>query len=231
MSYTLVIKELQKIANPSKALVLQGFFKTAPGQYGHGDIFWGITVPQNRQIAKLFQDLPIKDILVLIQHKVHEVRLCAVIMLVNRFSTQAEEVFKVYIKNKKYINNWDLIDLSADKVVGAYLKDRPKTLLYELANSKKLWDRRIAIVSTFHYIKMGSSKETFKIADILMRDKEDLIQKAVGWMLREVGKRCNENELKMYLKDRYINMPRTMLRYAIERFPENIRKQYLLGQI
>ncbi len=231
MHHTDVLKELKKRSSSQKAKILQGFFKTAPGQYGHGDVFWGVTVPQNRLVAKAFHDLPLKEITYLIQHEVHEARLCAVIILVNRYSTHPEEIFKTYIKHKKYINNWDLVDLSADKVVGAYLKDKPKALLYELAISKELWDRRIAIVSTFHYIKLGQSKETFKIADMLMKDHEDLIHKSVGWMLREVGKRCSAKELQDYLKSRYKTMPRTMLRYAIERFSQDLRAKYLLGKV
>ena len=231
MFHTDVIRELKRVSDSKKARLLQGFFKTAPGQYGHGDIFWGITVPQNRQVANAYQDLSLKEIVYLMQHEVHEVRLCGVIILVNRYSSQPEEVFQAYIKHKKNINNWDLVDLSADKVVGAYLKDKPKDLLYKLAASNALWDRRIAIVSTFYFIKSGNSKETFKIADMLMKDKEDLIYKAVGWMLREVGKRCSTKELEVYLKFRYKIMPRTMLRYAIERFPENIRRKYLMGEV
>ena len=226
-----IIEKLRNISNPNKAKTLQGFFKTAPGQYGYGDIFWGITVPQTRAVAKLFQDVSLKENSALIQHQVHEIRLCALLILVHRFQAQPGLVYKTYMAHKKFVNNWDLVDLTADKIVGAYLKDKPKTILYELAKSQGLWDRRIAIVSTFFFIKAGESQETFKIADLLMRDQEDLIHKAVGWMLREVGKRCSTKELEDYLKLRYKTMPRTMLRYAIERFPASLRKKYLLGVV
>lgn len=226
-----VIEKLSNISNPNKAKILQSFFKTDPGQYGYGDLFWGITVPQIRAVARLFQDISLKENLVLIQHQVHEIRLCALLILVHRFQEEPSLVYKTYIDYKKFVNNWDLVDLTADKIVGAYLRDKPKTILYALAKSQGLWDRRIAIVSTFSFIKSGESQETFKIADLLMRDQEDLIHKAVGWMLREVGKRCSMKELENYLKFRYKKMPRTMLRYAIERFEESLRKKYLLGTV
>ena len=231
MQHTHVLNKLKEISKPSKALTSQKFFKTAPGQYGHGDIFWGITVPQVRQVTKQFQTLPLKDIKVLIQHKTHEVRLCGLLLLLGRFQDEPELIYKTYLEHKSFVNNWDFVDLTADKIVGAYLQGKPKTILYELAKSQNLWDRRIAIVSTFYFIKTGQSQETFKIADYLIQDKEDLIHKAVGWMLREVGKRCSTQELEIYLKNRYKQMPRTMLRYAIERFPESLRKKYLLGQV
>ena len=226
-----LIEELKKVADPQKAKLLQGFFKTAPGQYGYGDVFWGITIPQNRRIAQSFIDISYKEISLMMRHEVHEVRMCSLMILVEKFKQEPQAVYKLYMANKKYVNNWDLVDLTAYKIVGAYLKDRPKAVLYKLAQSKELWDRRIAIVSTFYFIQSGFAEETFKISDMLMGDKEDLMHKAVGWMLREVGKRCSEKELKSYLKDRYQTMPRTMLRYAIERFPADVRKKYLLGKV
>ncbi len=231
MKYQDVVDEFKKRSSDKKAVLSQRFFKTASGEYGYGDVFWGISVPQNRLISKKFKDLPLKDIVKLVEHDVHEIRLCGLLILIDQYKSQPKQVFQTYIANKKRINNWDLVDLSADKIVGAYLENNSKKILYDLAQSKSLWDRRIAIVSTFYYIKRGCSKETFKIADILLNDKEDLIHKAVGWMLREVGKRCSTEELEIYLRERYKKMPRTMLRYAIERFSMNMRKKYLAGQI
>jgi len=225
-------KELLKSVNPEKAKVYQRFFKTGKGEYGEGDIFLGITVPQARKIVSQFRNLLFPGILKALKSKYHEERLIGFLLLVLRFQKgsveEKRQAYEMYIDNTKYINNWDLVDVTAEKVVGPYLEDKDKSLLYKFAKSKNLWERRIAIMSTFHYIKKGDSRETLRIAELLLYDKEDLIHKAVGWMLREVGKRCGEEVEEKFLKRYYQTMPRTMLRYAIERFVEKKRKMYLL---
>ena len=223
-------QDLQKLANPEKAKTLQRFFKTGKGEYGEGDVFLGITVPEQRKTAKKHSDLTFKDVQNLLSGKIHEHRLTALLILVVKYSTSDEtgkkEIVDFYLKNTKNINNWDLVDLSADKILGAYLIDKDKSILYKLVQSDNLWDRRIAIMATFHFIKNSQFKDTLKISGILLNDKHDLIHKAVGWMLREIGKRELATEEK-FLKKYYKNMPRTMLRYATERFDENKRKFYL----
>ncbi|MDP2855847.1 MAG: DNA alkylation repair protein [bacterium] len=224
-------KELCAKANPKKAKILQGFFKTGKGEYGEGDVFIGLVVPETRKIAKKYQTLSLADIKKLLKSKIHEERLLALFILTEQFSKAQEEekqkIFKFYLSQTKNINNWDLVDLSADKIVGAHLKEKNKNILYQLAKSKNIWERRIAILATFYFIKQGQFKETLKIAEILLSDQQDLIQKAAGWMLREVGKCCGEKIEEEFLKKHCRKMPRTMLRYAIERFPENKRKKYL----
>jgi 3-methyladenine DNA glycosylase AlkD len=224
-------KEMKSLADPRQAENLSRFFKTGPGQYGEGDIFYGIRVPETRKIAKKFCNLPLSDIGKLIRSEVHEERLCALLILVAKFSGgKAEErgrVFNFYLKNTLSANNWDLVDLSADKIVGEYLADKPRDMLHKLARSKNLWEKRIAIIATFAFIKRGDAADTYELAEILMHDKHDLIQKAVGWMLREAGKRVSEPELEKFLVKNSGKMPRTMLRYAIERLPEGKRKKYL----
>lgn len=224
-------KTLHSLASPAKAKNSARFFKTAPGQYGHGDLFIGVTVPEVRSIAKKFFDLPLADIQKLLQSKIHEERLLALILLVKRFKKASEKerkvIYEFYLKNTKYINNWDLVDTSAGYIVGGFLHNKPKTILKKLAQSTNLWERRIAIIATFYDIYQGQSEETFKIAAILINDEHDLIHKAVGWMLREVGKRCGEEIEESFLQKHYRSMPRTMLRYAIERFSEKKRKFYL----
>ncbi|MCK5503863.1 MAG: DNA alkylation repair protein [Thermodesulfovibrionia bacterium] len=223
-------QDLQKLANPEKAKTLQRFFKTGKGEYGEGDVFLGITVPEQRKTAKKHSDLTFKDVQKLLSSKIHEHRLTALLILVIKYSkadeTGKKEIVDFYLKNTKNINNWDLVDLSADKILGAYLIDKDKSILYKLVQSDNLWDRRIAIMATFHFIKNSQFKDTLKISGILLNDKHDLIHKAVGWMLREIGKRELATEEK-FLKKYYKNMPRTMLRYATERFDENKRKFYL----
>lgn len=226
-------KELQRYASPAKAKILQGFFKTGPREYGEGDVFIGVQVPAIRQVANEFQDLPLVKIVRLLKSKIHEERLTALLILVIRFAkgNEAERarVFKLYLQHTRHINNWDLVDLSAAKIVGAFRADRPKDVLYRLAHSNSLWERRIAIVSTFHFIRQNKFADTLKIAEILLYDKEDLIHKAAGWMLREVGKRDQACE-ERFLAKHYKRMPRTMLRYAIERFSESKRQAYLQGK-
>ncbi len=224
-------KDVELLENPEKARVLRGFFKTGPGQYGEGDVFLGIVVPASRKIAKKYGDLALEDVLVLLKSKIHEERLIALFILIAQFKKGdiriKEEIFRLYLKHTAFINNWDLVDLSADKIVGAYLEKRPKEILYELARSESLWERRISIISTFHFIKEGKYEDTFAVASILLRDREDLIHKAAGWMLREVGKRCSEEAEEVFLRKHLEEMPRTMLRYAIERFSPEKRRQYL----
>jgi len=227
-------KELKQKANLEKAKILQRFFKTGPGEYGEGDIFLGIKVPEQRKIAKGYRELPLKEVKKLLQSRIHEERLIALFILTHKFQVrdneQKEKIFKLYLKNTKYINNWDLIDLSANKIIGEYLIQKSKKILYKLAKSKSLWERRIAIMSTFQFIKSNQFKETLKISNLLLKDEHDLIHKAVGWMLREVGKRSLAIE-EGFLRKHYKRMPRTMLRYAIERFPESKRQAYLKGKI
>lgn len=227
-------KELEKLANPQKAKVYQRFFKTGKGEYGEGDVFLGLTVPQSREIAIKYKDLEFDNIKKLLQSKIHEERLIALLILVHRFNQkdkkddkEKKKIFDFYLANTKYINNWDLVDLSADKIVGQYLLDKSKNILFSLARSKNLWERRISIVATYQFIKDGRYQETLTISKMLINDKNDLIHKAVGWMLREVGKLGSQEILEKFLKMHYKKMPRTMLRYAIERFPEKLRKKYL----
>jgi len=216
-------RELSFYSNFEKANILQRFFKTGKGQYGEGDIFLGIIVPNTRKVAKKFTDLSLSEIKKVLYSRVHEERLCALLILVEKFVTanldEQKKIFEFYIKNAKQANNWDLVDLSAPKIVGAYLLDRPKEVLYKFAVSKNLWEKRIAIISTFTFIKNKKYTDTFKISEILINDKHDLMHKAVGWMLREVGKRSLVEE-ENFLKKNYKKIPRTMLRYAIEKFPK-----------
>jgi len=224
-------KEIRQLANPEKAKILMGFFKTGKGQYGEGDKFLGITVPQTRALVKKYQRLPLEQTLQLLESSFHEERLFALLMMVAQFEKGDEKmrkkIFQAYLKKTKRINNWDLVDLSADKIVGAYLAGKPKDLLFKLAGSKILWERRIAMLATFHEIKNGRSETALAIAEKLLNDKEDLMHKAVGWMLREVGKRCSQKKEEVFLKKYATVMPRTMLRYAIERFEEGKRLKYL----
>jgi len=227
-------KEILKQKNPLQAINLQRFFKTGKGEYGEGDIFYGIKVPEQRIIAKQFSDLSLDDLKILITSKVHEERLIAVFILVEQFKKGDDKkqkiIYDFYLKNRKGINNWDLVDLSAPKIVGAYLIDKEKDLLYKFAHSKDLWKKRISIISTQAFIREHFFEDTLDISEILLNDKHDLIHKAVGWMLREIGNLDLEIE-EEFLKKYYKTMPRTMLRYAIEKFPEKKRKSYLEGKI
>ena len=226
-------KDLKKLSNKKKASVLQRFFKTGEGEYGFGDIFIGLTVPQSRKLSIKFKDLDFADIIELLKSKIHEERLIALLILVNKFQNEPLEqrrIYDFYIKNIKFVNNWDLVDLSSDKIIGGYLIDKPKEILVKFANSENIWEKRIAIISTYNFIKNNKFKDSLKIAEILVNDKNDLIQKAVGWMLREIGNRNKEQELK-FLKKYYKKMGRMALRYALEKFPESLRKKYLLGKV
>jgi 3-methyladenine DNA glycosylase AlkD len=225
-----VRKELQSMADPDKAAILQRFFKTGPGQYGEGDIFIGVMVPQSRQVAKKFSQLPLGEVRRLLYSRIHEERLVALLILARRYSSassgEKEKIVEFYLDNIKQVNNWDLVDLSAPNILGAHLVDnRDRGLLYRLAGSENMWERRIAILATHHFIRKGDFSDTLKIAGMLLQDRHNLIHKAAGWMLREVGKRDAAAE-EEFLEKHCSVMPRTMLRYAIERLPENKRLRY-----
>lgn len=227
-------EDIKRAADPEKAKNLQWFFKTGPGEYGEGDIFLGLTVPKSRAIAKKHKDLSLNDTEKLLHSKFHEERLIALVILVHKFkkgdTRTQKEVYDLYLKNTKHINTWDLVDLSAHKIVGAYLLDKDKKVLDKLTRSKDFWERRIVVIATFAFIKNMQFDYTLKISETLLDDKHDLIHKAVGWMLREIGNRSMPAEEK-FLKKHYKKMPRTMLRYAIEKFPETRRQAYLKGTI
>jgi 3-methyladenine DNA glycosylase AlkD len=221
---------LRSLGNPKDAAFLGGFFKTGPGQYGEGDVFIGVRVPVIRKVAKEFKGLPLVQVERLLHSPIHEERLAALVILVlqaDRADANARKaIYDLYLSNTEYINNWDLVDLSAPQIVGVYLADRSRKPLYRLAKSSWLWDRRISILATFHFIRQGDFNDSLKIAEMLLGDDQDLIHKAVGWMLREVGKR-DIAALEGFLKQHCLVMPRTMLRYAIEKFPEKKRQAYL----
>jgi len=225
-------KDLQKLANPEKAKLLSRFFKTGKGQYGEGDIFLGITVPDQRKVSKEYPKLQLNEIHELLSSKIHEHRLTSLFVLISKFekgnNKLKKEIFDFYLQNTKNINNWDLVDLSAPKISGAYMLDNPKEkkILYKLAKSNHLWEKRIAVLSTFAFIKNNDFDDAIKIAEMLLKDKHDLIYKAVGWMLREIGKKDQETEEK-FLKKHCKEMPRTMLRYAIEKFQKNKKEFYM----
>lgn len=225
-----VIAAAKQYRSQEKTTVLQRFFKTGKGQYGEGDIFWGLTVPQSRTIAKKFKNLNIQEIKKLLTSPVHEVRLIALLILVEQFTNgdviQQRIISNFYLKNTKHINNWDLVDLSASKILGRWLLDKDTTVLYKLIRSNNLWERRIAIVATYAFIRANQFKHTIKLSEKLLHDKHDLMHKAVGWMLREMGKRSIDDLINFLNKHSEI-MPRTMLRYAIEKFPEKERRKYL----
>ncbi|MEW6617356.1 MAG: DNA alkylation repair protein [Patescibacteria group bacterium] len=227
-------KELNKLQDKKQAEVLKRFFKTGRGEYGEGDVFLGIKVPVQRVVAKKYTELSHKDVEVLLKSNIHEYRLVALVILMEQYKRSdikgKERIFKLYLKNYKNVNNWDLVDISAPSIIGDYLLHRPKKILYNFARSRHLWKKRIAIISTLTCIRNNAFDDTCRLAEILLDDEHDLIHKAVGWMLREVGKRDFKKE-EEFLRKHYKNMPRTALRYAIERFPEALRKKYLKGQI
>jgi 3-methyladenine DNA glycosylase AlkD len=222
--------DLLQLSNPEKAKNLSRYFQTGKGQYGEGDVFLGIPVPEQRRIAKRYLNLPLDDIQELLSSEIHEHRLTALLILVSKYGKAdnpgKEEIFSFYLKNTENINNWDLVDLTAPKIVGDYLFNKDTSILFKLAKSKNLWERRIAVLSTFRFIDNNDFEDALSIAKLLLHDKHDLIHKAVGWMLREIGKRDQEIE-ERFLSKYHMQMPRTMLRYAIEKFEENKRKFYL----
>lgn len=232
MTLNNVRTELGKYADESDAVFLQRFFKTGPGEYGEGDCFIGVRVPATRRVARKYSGLHLNDTVELLRSAIHEERLLALIILTLKFKKgdpeEQTKIYEAYLKNTRRINNWDLVDVSAEHIIGAYLKGRSRDPLYRLAKSESLWERRIAVMATFHFIKKGEFEETLKIAATLIADSEDLIHKAAGWMLRETGKR-DMNKEEEFLRKYYRSMPRTMLRYAIEKFPEDIRQPYLKG--
>ena len=227
-------KVVLKARNPEKAKILQKFFRTGKGQYAEGDQMLGITVPIERQIAKDFRKLPFSDIEKALHSPFHEFRVIALFIAIHQFEAAlklkdtkaAKKIIQFYLSNTAYINNWDLVDLSAYKLLGRWLIDQDRAILYQLARSKSLWEKRIAIISTYYFLKRGQFKDTLAISEILLSDPHDLIHKAVGWMLREVGKQ-DLPTLNAFLAKHAPSLPRTALRYAIERHPEAIRKKYL----
>ncbi len=229
-----LIQSLHQHANKDKALLSQRFFKTAHGQYGHGDIFLGLTVPQQRHIAKQYFHLSLPQLQTLLQTNIHEQRLISLIILTEQYKIATKEknepqqkaIYNLYLNNTNWINNWDLVDISAPNIVGNYLLDKERNILSQLAHSPHLWEKRIAIVSTFTFIRNHQFQDTLQISKILLNDQHDLIHKAVGWMLREVGKK-DQAVLEQFLQQHLKQLPRTTLRYAIEKFPKQKRKEYL----
>ena len=223
-------KDLKKLGTPARAKTAAWYFKTGKGHYGYGDIFLGVTVPEQRKLAKRYRDLPLGEISTLIKSPLHECRLTALFILVGQFECAAAEgkarVARFYLQRRKCVNNWDLVDSSAPRILGRHLSDKNRTILYKLARSKNLWERRIAIIATLAFIKENEYTDTLAIAKLLLNDRHDLIHKAVGWMLREVGKKKLSAE-EAFLKKYAAVMPRTMLRYAIEKFPEKKRRAFL----
>jgi 3-methyladenine DNA glycosylase AlkD len=223
-------KEMAQLSDPHRAKNLSWFFKTGKGQYGEGDTFLGIPVPEQRKIAKRYVDLSLEDLHELLNSKVHEHRFTALVILISKYRKAEEsgkkEIFDFYLRNTENINNWDLVDLSAPRIVGDYLINRERSILYKLAKSDSLWERRISILSTFTFINNNDFEGALNISELLLHDEHDLIHKAVGWALREIGKR-DQNVEERFLAKHCLHMPRTMLRYAIEKFDEEKRKRYL----
>jgi len=226
--------DLRKHADPERAKGALRFFKTGEGEYGEGDRFLGLTAAHVREVARKHRELRLGDLTELLRSPYHEDRSVALLILANQFrraeEPARERIFRFYLRNTRRINGWDLVDLSADKIVGAHLDGKDAALLHDLARSQSVWERRIAIIATFHFIRQGRFDTTLEIAEALLGDKHDLIHKAVGWMLREVGKRDRSSE-EVFLRRHCARMPRTMLRYAIEKFPEPLRQKYLKGRV
>jgi 3-methyladenine DNA glycosylase AlkD len=223
--------ELRSVADSAKAAVLARFFKTGPGEYGEGDRFIGVVVPEIRKIARSHLQAREAEIRKLLRSPYHEERLTALLILVEQYrrgdASRRESIYRLYLASTSRINNWDLVDLTAPHIIGAQLEMKSTSVLTTLARSKSLWERRIAMLSTYYFIRRGESGEALRIAELLLHDPHDLIHKAVGWMLREVGKRCSRNEECRFLDQHAYAMPRTMLRYAIEHFPEALRTKYM----
>jgi len=227
------MNKLQELGDREIATHSQRFFKTGKGEYGEGDKFIGIRVPILRKCVTEYRNISTEDTLRLLKSLFHEARLLSLLILVAKYSSAStgdehKTIYRSYLSHTEFINNWDLVDCSAEHIVGAYLFSRDRKPIYQLAGSRSLWDRRIAVMSTFHFIKRDDFSDTLAVAELLLHDREDLIHKAVGWMLREVGKR-NMNAEEKFLKNHYRKMPRTMLRYAIEKLPESERLAYLYG--
>ena len=224
--------ELEVLSDSEKAKKLQGFFKTGKGQYGEGDIFLGVSVPDQRKTAKKFKHVSISDAVELLQSGIHEHRLTALVLLVEKYRKGDEDTRKQivdhYLANTSWVNNWDLVDSSAHKILGAWLLDKPRNILYELAKSDSLWERRISVIATFAFIPKGDFEDALALSELLLGDDHDLIHKATGWALREVGKR-DQQKLEDFLSRNYQTMPRTMLRYSLERLPKD-RKDFYMGR-
>lgn len=227
-------QQLIALANKDKATVLSSFFQTKEGQYAHGDVFLGVTVPQTRKVVGPYKDLPLSEVTKLLQNKYHECRFAALVILVNKFEVadeaEQETIYNFYLNHTEYINNWDFVDLSSHKIVGAWLLDKDRTMLYDLAKSSWLWDQRIAIVATWAFIHNNEFEDTLSLSEYYMTHPHHLINKACGWMLREVGKR-DKATLTQFLDKFAPQMPRVMLRYSIEKLSEEERKSYLRAKI
>ncbi|MFH1178627.1 MAG: DNA alkylation repair protein [bacterium] len=227
-----VEKKLKKLGSQKKARASAWFFKTKKkGDYGYGDVFVGVTVPEQRKVAKEFKELTLKDVEKLLMNKVHECRLTALLILVAQYKNgdkkSQAKIARFYLAHTRYINNWDLVDLSAPHILGEYLLDRDRYILYKLAKSKNMWERRIAILAAFAFIRDGETRDAITLAEMLLSDTQDLMHKTVGWMLREVGKRCSRETLTSFINRHKAHMPRTTLRYAIEHFSSTERKKFL----
>jgi 3-methyladenine DNA glycosylase AlkD len=231
-----IIKELKEVSNKKKVETVSRFFKTGKGEYGEGDIFVGINVPNSRIVAKKYaKEIDFVNLQKLISSQIHEYRLTALLIIVEKFNNEKQEADKkllidFYLSNTQYINNWDLVDLSCYKTLGIWLLTKDKDILFELAHSKNLWEQRIAIITCLQFIKNEQYDTFLEIAELLLHHPHDLIHKSIGWLLRELGKKNIDLE-KTFLKRHYKNMPRTMLRYSIEKFPEDQRQDYLKGRI
>jgi 3-methyladenine DNA glycosylase AlkD len=228
-------RDFNVAADARQAALLARYFKTGKGEYAEGDKFLGLMVPATRALAKKYSGLPLGAVRALLRSAWHEHRLCALFMLAERFAREGEpgrkKIYGLYLANTRYINNWDLVDASAPRITGVWLIDKSRRPLYRLAASRSVWERRIAMLSCFAFIARGESADALAIARKLLNDKHDLIHKAVGWMLREVGSRCSREELLSFLRANYARLPRTTLRYAIEKFLPARRKALLQGRI
>ena len=229
-----ILAQLEQLGSPERAEVAKRYFKTGPGEYGAGDIFYGLSAPVMHKLAREHQALAAQETLRLLRSPVHEARAVALLIMIRAYAkgdaATKQQIYETYLANTRWINNWDLVDASAPHIVGAHLADKSRKPLAALARSQSLWERRIAIIATFHFIRANDFTDALKIAKLLLGDKEDLIHKAVGWALREIGKRDRASEVG-FLQAHYQRMPRVMLRYAIERFPEAERQMYLKGMI
>jgi len=228
-----IISRIRLLRDENKAAIFRRFFKTGKGEYGEGDVFWGVQVPEMKKIASEWVDADISTAANLLENRVHEVRFTA-LQIMNmkyaRFPDERDEIYGIYLDNTRRINNWDLVDCSCYKIVGEHLLGRKRNVLYALAKSENLWERRISVVSTFAFIKNREYEETLKISKLLLHDTHDLMHKAVGWMLREVGKRCGRDKEEIFLKKYHKVMPRTMLRYSLEHFEKELRDYYMYSE-
>jgi 3-methyladenine DNA glycosylase AlkD len=233
--YKEIIRRLEKLGNPVHAKHAQRYFKTGKGEYGEGDVFLGIRMPVVRKCVREFRDANLEETLSLLHSRYHEARMLALLLLVDKYERsrdpqEQESIYTAYLENTERINNWDLVDCSAHKIAGRHLLNRDRSILYELAHSDSLWERRISIICTFWFIRNHQFEDSLALAIIILADPEDLIHKAVGWVLREVGNKSFQTEDR-FLRKYYSSMPRTMLRYAIEKFPEEHRQAYLKGKV